>query len=186
MAAVPKYVLLLLSSDFLISVSCFALALNNLSIILLTEFTFLLGFSQRFASSSSQRGEGNKGGECKWGKQELKSRRTEELVLHSYYPLYFHSTTLHEIIVWIFCFPFVHSICALFQNFHQDSFHLRDGQCGSAEHHHQSQIWQHSKKCCDAILFYLSSSLHLCLPNRMTKKSTTILMGKAIQIDGKH
>lgn len=72
------------------------------------------------------------------------------------------------------------------KHFHWDYFHLRDEQCGSDKHHLQPQIWQHSKKSCDAILFCLSSSLNSCIPSRITKKSSTILMGKAIQIDGKH
>lgn len=94
--------------SFLISVICFPLALNNLSVILLTEFTFLLGFSQCFASSSSQRDEGNKGGERKWGKQELKSRRTEELVLHFILSLVFLIINF----AWNHCLYLLFSLCS--------------------------------------------------------------------------
>lgn len=168
--------------SFLISVICFPLALNNLSVILLTEFTFLLGFSQCFASSSSQRDEGNKGGERKWGKQNW---RAEEL--RSWFSIY----TIPCISNYQLCMKslFVSSILPLFtisvlfsRIFTKTTFTWGPGsvvQLSTITNHRSDSIQKNA-----VMLFYLSSSLHLCIPNRMTKKSTTVLMGKAIQIDG--
>lgn len=120
--------------------------------------------------------------------QGLKSRRAEELfsILHTMPCIFIQHLLIKSLLAFSILPLFTVSVLFYrFLSYFQDHLHLRDRQRGSDKHRQPTISLIAFKKCCDAILFYLSWSLHLFIPDRMRQQSAILPRGKEIQVEGK-